>query len=224
MATSKAEYHRNVLDQVLAAAGWRPDQAHMAFDALQKRIDELPDATLLLAGVADFWLDLSKQQGAKRRKALTPTSPFFPSGRKVLGKKGPIAVWDEEWRRLEAAKVMAPTRSAGGRELYAELITQPAPWFMGWVGDQAQVIGHAAWLPTAYLEEAFANQAIDTLDVQWLHLDQVLRLPWRNREEAHTWLAIVRACHRMIEADLEQVRMDLDSGEATGAPRDGGRI
>lgn len=218
MAKSRGEYYREVLGQVLAVLRLTEDDRHLPLDTLRKSVDALPADQLLTAGIADFWLDLGPRLGRARREDTRVPSPFWPDGNKTVGKKAPIASWDQQWRELEAAKPLAGSRTQEGQDLYDMLSAEPNPWMMGFSGSQETVIGHAVWLPTVFSEEAFVSQPLD-YDIRWLRPDQALRLPWVDRKEAQTWLAIVGTVHRMTEAELERVRLELDTSEAGGQTR-----
>lgn len=221
MAKSRAAYYREVLDQILSTVGIKlteEQRMRPPFDALRKRVDGLPGERLLTAGVADFWLDLGPKLGPERRKDPKVPSPFWPVGRQTVGKKDPIAAWDDDWRKLAAAEHLATARTGDGQALYEDLIADRCPWFLGWSNGREAVIGHACWLPVSFDLEAF-DASTETFDIHWLRPVQALKLPWDDTNEARCWMAIVRECHRSQEAELERIRLELDTGSASGDSR-----
>lgn len=220
MGTSKIEYHRENIEHVLDAAQIEKRNGHYDHDFLRLKLDEREDSAEFMAGVADFWLGLDKKEGADRRDSPFPHSPFYPRGTRSLAKKRPIAEWDEAWRRLEAAKIMAAVRTPLGRQWAEELAAVGSPYLMGFIDGRDQVIGHGAWLPHG-AGGLISEMDSRDLDVHWLRPAQALRLPWWDRAEAATWVDIVKGCHRMIEADVEAFQLKHSTPEPTN--RTGGR-
>lgn len=202
MADSKLEYHRQNIEHARRAANIDVSKPYLAFDALRLALDGRPDATLFRAGVADLWLDISKQTGARRREAQSPPSPFRKSKRnEKVASKGEIGVWGDAWLLIEAAAVMQRSRTCAGRHFAEALIAGRAPFLLVRTDSKTEVIGHCAWLPERVAPELEVARSED-LDVAWLRPSEALRLRWQRTDEARIWQSLVMACHRMIESEI----------------------
>lgn len=215
MATSKLEYHREAIDQVLALLNLKPTaRERERWDVLRTRINEQPGDTLLMAAVADFWLDLDRYEGAWRRKQPTPPSPFRRQGRKQVGAKAPIAAWHDAHEALHVQHSLAMqlrqmkdlARTEEGSEAYDVLLKVVQDWAV----KAGKIVGHLAFLPAGALD------TLDSLDIVRLPLDEALRRPWQDRAEASLWLEILAGCQRMQLAELERVQLELGTIEAPG--------
>lgn len=230
MATSKIEYHRECIEQVLAQLGmareWTAPKEKGETEAsrearghqlLRQRLDALASTALMTAGLADFWLDLDHYEGPRRRKTQPPESPFNKQGRKQVGEKARIAAWHDAWERKKLAHAIEGmaqlARSPEGKAAYEILLRQA----MGWVTSQDTIVGNLAWLPAL-------PDALPGLDIEWLRLDQALERRWTDRKEAGRWLALFAGCQRMQLAHLEQVQLDMATPEAPSRPRRGGTL
>ncbi len=205
MPVSKIAHHRNQIEHVLKLTNQIPKNKHMGHDTLRSMLDALPEITVFRAGVADFWMDISKQKGAKWRQTEPPVSPFYPEGKKELAKKLVIRPWWDEWRQRELIARGVKTKVISvdqGRSMVEELAYENSPWLLGFFNKTEAVIGHAAWLP-ANAEPIIENHPTKDLDVRWMRPGKALRLPWIDADEASTWQTVLATCHRAIAADIE---------------------
>ena len=204
MADSKLEYHRQNIEHARRAANIRVSAPYLSFDALRRALDARPDTALFRAGVADFWLDISKQTGARRRAAPRPPSPFKKSTtNEKVASKGEVGAWGDAWLLIEAAEVMGRSRTRAGQHFAESIVNGRAPFLLVRTHSATAVVGHCAWLPERVAPDLDAWPSED-LDVAWLRPSEALRLRWQRTEEARTWQAIVEACHRSIEAEISR--------------------
>jgi hypothetical protein len=216
MATSKNQYHDSVLQQVLKACGLAADHEWKGHDTLRLLIDAKPDSIELLAGVADFWLDLDKKTGPARRSAFDPPSPFRQCGQRLVASKGQVAEWDLAWRKKQAFQILAQSKSPRGRAVAEKVLRDPLPMLL-WCGPTGPlVVGPAVLLP-----RSVEQLAVEELDVAWLRPDQALRRRWLDLQAAHDFLVFLRAAQRLHADELEQRQRVLNTASAT-ATRDPG--
>lgn len=219
MATSKAEYHRECIDQVLRLLELRPT-AHerQRWDVLRQRIDKAPDHTQLLVAVADFWLDLDRYEGAWRRRQPEPPSPFRRQGRKQVAAKTAVAAWHDAHEAMDMQRKLAMqlrqkrdlARTAEGRKVYDILEKLNQEWLV----KHGRIVGHLAFLPQgADLDD------VGALDIERLPLEKALCWPWVDGAEASLWLEVLAGCQRMRLADLEQIQLEHGTAEAPTVPR-----
>lgn len=217
MADSKIEYHRQNIEGVLRAIGKPARDAHLPHEALRTWLDRASDADEFRVGVADFWLDISQQEGRQRRKQLSPPSPFRKSGTKWVAPKRDVGEWGDAWLLREAAKVLKRSRTTGGKSIAETLLTTPGLFLTLRGGEEDEIIGHCAWLPI--LAERYVPAALtQDFDVLWLRPAEALMRRWREPKEAQNWQEIVIGCHRMIEADIERSILSMST---THPGRDG---
>lgn len=218
MATSKLEYHREAIDQVLDLLNLKPTaEEREEWDVLRTRINKESGDTLLMAAVADFWLDLDRYEGAWRRKQPTPPSPFRRQGRKQVAAKAPIAAWHDAHEaeglqrrlaiELRRMKDLARTREGGEAYEILEKMSQE------WAVKSGRILGHLAFLPAGVDLGDLAE-----LDIVRLPLDQAMRRPWVDRAEASLWLEILAGCQRMQLADLQQIQLEQGTAPAEALP------
>lgn len=204
MADSKLEYHRQNIEHARRAANIEVSAPYLPFDALRIALDARPDATLFRAGVADLWLDISKQTGARRREARKPPSPFKKSKtNEKVATKGEVGVWGDAWLLIEAAAVMQRSRTGAGRHFAESIVNRRAPFLVLRTRSTTEVVGHCAWLPQRAAPDLDALPSED-FDVAWLRPSAALRLRWQRTEEARSWQALVEACHRIIESEIDR--------------------
>lgn len=212
MATSKAQYHKESLTQVLLACGLKPGRAWETNDTLRALIDDKPDSVELLAGVADFWLDLDKKTGPARRKAPDPPSPFGKRGQKWVATKGEVAEWDLAWRMKAVAQVLTQSKSARGRSMAEAFLLERMPMAMWCGGIEPQIVGPAVMLPSGV-----ERLAVEALDLIWLRPDQALRRRWLDPHDAHDFLALFRAAQKLHADELEEVQSNFNTADALGS-------
>lgn len=215
MSTSKAQYHREQVELVLEACNLKPTDAHLPYDYLRAQIDELGDDAMLTAGVADFWLDLDKEDGPKQRRIEPPKSPFKRMGNKRWATKAEVAEWDLAWRARKAADLLRKSKSKRGSTLAETFLYQRFPMVMALIGDKRQVVGMAGWLPSIA-----QSLKVDQIDIDWLRPDQALRLPWLDRNEAAQWQSMLVGMHRRLEQEVAEFQANDQTGPATGPSRE----
>lgn len=218
MSKRKKEYHQQVIPGVLALTGLRPTQAHLPADFLRSKLDALLDHIEMTAGTADYWLDLDQSEGAARRRALDPVSPFRKRHRAWIAAKGKIALWDLEWRKREVAQILKTAKSKEGAKLAEAFLAGKLPMVMALADDRDVVLGAADWMPVS-------AQSIDpaTIDIRWLRPNQALKFPWHDQVEAQQFLALLRAAQALQADALETIQRDFSTAQATGRrnPQDG---
>lgn len=219
VATSKAQYHKESLTQVLLACGLKPGRAWETNDTLRALIDAKPDSVELLAGVADFWLDLDKKTGPARRKAPDPPSPFRKRGQKWVATKGKVAEWDLAWRMKAVAQILTQSKSPRGRSMAEAFLLGRMPMAMWCGGIEPQMVGPAVMLPSGV-----ERLAVEDLDVVWLRPDQALRRRWLDPQDAHDFLALFRAAQKLYADELEEVQRNFNTADALGSRDHSGRL
>ncbi|ATE70766.1 hypothetical protein [Lysobacter capsici] len=219
MATSKAQYHKESLAQVLLACGLKPGRAWETNDTLRALIDAKPDSVELLAGVADFWLDLDKKTGPARRKAPDPPSPFRKRGQKWVATKGKVAEWDLAWRMKAVAQILTQSKSPRGRSMAEAFLLERMPMAMWCGGIEPQMLGPAVMLPSDV-----ERLAVEALDVVWLRPDQALRRRWLDPQDAHDFLLLFRAAQKLHADELEEIQRALNTPQSIGTRDRGGRL
>ena len=213
---SVKEYEDEGLEQAveyLSKIGgtFRKDTAKV--EDVRSAIDRLPSDATLQATMSDFWLRLTKTEGRKRRKDSPPPSPFVKNGRCVEGEKQRIAEWDVEWLAKEAARVFAKSGSSRSRTV-GEILRTRLPWI---TADNGAVIGCAAELPIALLQEAMRQPA--QLALAWMTLEKALLGRWTKLDERKVWLARFTAANHALVAELELRCMAQATASAGEQPR-----
>lgn len=170
----------------------------------------VPPDKLMYATVADFWLELKKWEGQRRRKQQPPASPFrnFGKGGRAADQayRREIEEWHTAWcERLGAETVYKAVegRTDSVSVLMAEELRRKHAWLMlagTGRGKQRAVVGFANNLPAGLLEQAYADP--EAIYIEHLTLADALRRSWFDRDERGLWIRVLGWMHDTALSEL----------------------
>jgi len=208
--TKEAYYHAEGIPQAVALF----DELHprspngrsthgvdltISLDELRKRLDTLPDDTLIPSALAALWLRISQTDERERRKTEPPPNPFKKVGAAKKAPKKAILEWDAAWRLKKMVSKGVQDMHASG----AQATNKAAATLLRklqWVIAKGEVLGWIEQLP----EDAIADIPVSQWEIRSLTLHEAPLRPWRNPSEQKLWVARYRAGNRLLEADVEK--------------------
>src|SRR5690606_18747601 len=127
----------------------------ISLDQLRKRLDKLPDDTLIPSALAALWLRLNQREERDRRKIEPPPNPFIQVGAAKKAPKKAILEWDAAWRLKKMMSKGVQDMQLSG----AEATSKAAATLLRklqWVIATGEVLGWIEELP----EEAVADMQV----------------------------------------------------------------
>ncbi|KRG84310.1 hypothetical protein H7691_08495 [Stenotrophomonas sp. CW117] len=171
----------------------------ISLDQLRKRLDKLPDDTLIPSALAALWLRLSQREERARRKIEPPPNPFTQVGAAKKARKKDILEWDAAWRLKKMVATGVQDMQLSG----AETTNKAAATLLRklqWVIARGEVLGWIEQLP----EEVVTDIPVSQWEIKPMPLRDALLRKWRDPQEQSLWVKRYKAANRLLEAEVER--------------------
>lgn len=159
------------------------------------------------AQVADFWLEIDKEDGHEWRRWGYPESPWL-NAKKALRPK--VVDWHDKC--LDRIRVQARADKLKGKQNSVSVgalttLQQEHPWLVcpgidRSVKQYKRVAAFVGFVPPDMLDRAYPEP--DTMDIEYLTIADALRRDWFDRDERGTWLRILRKLHELALDEMSE--------------------